>query len=55
MNFPQLPAESGCGSLFPETGHNQKYHKITSQNVHEIKKNMEQDNKELKALLFKSR
>ena len=37
-NLPRLPGESDCGSLYLETSHNHNYHKITSQNVHEIEK-----------------
>ena len=41
-NLSQLPVESDCGSLYPETGHNQSNHQIVSQNVYVINKRMGQ-------------
>ena len=54
-SLPQLPKESDCGLLYPKTGHNQSNNQIASQNVHDIVKTMEQENKKLKSLVFKSR
>ena len=39
-NLPQLPVESDCGSLYPETGHNQNNQQIASQNIYDTNKRM---------------
>ena len=44
-NIQQLPVERDCGSLYTATGHNQSNHQIASQNVYDINKRMEQENK----------
>ena len=53
--FPPLPVGSDCGSLYPTPGRNQVSHNTVSDNVNEFNSTIEQENKELRALLSRSR
>ena len=53
-SFPPLPVESDCGSLYPRLGHNRDNNKTASENLNKPNKTVDQQNKELRALLIRS-